>query len=128
MDEPTTDYLTPRAALAAGARDALGAPIAVLAAGYVGYGALASGFDFPPLLIVASTLLIWALPGQLIMLEMHAVSAQLVLIVLAVSLSASRFLPMTTVLCSDDAAPALPQLADVRVGAPSRDDRLGGSD
>ncbi len=98
MDATTTDYPTPRAALVAGARDALGAPIAVLAAGYVGYGALASGFDFPPLLIVASTLMIWALPGQLIMLEMHAVSAQLVLIVLAVSLSASRFLPMTTVL------------------------------
>ena len=98
MDERTTDYLSPRAALVAGARDALGAPIAVLAAGYVGYGALASGFDFPLWLIVASSLVIWALPGQLIMLEMQAVNAQLVLIVLAVSLSASRFLPMTTVL------------------------------
>lgn len=98
MDVKTPAYATPRAALAAGARDALGAPIAVLAAGYVGYGALASGFDFPLLLIVASSLVIWALPGQLIMLEMHAVNAQLVLIVLAVSLSASRFLPMTTVL------------------------------
>ncbi len=98
IDEPMTDYATPRAAFAAGARDAAGAPVVVLAAGYVGYGALASGFDFPPLLIVASTLIIWALPGQLIMLEMHAVNAQLVLIVLAVSLSASRFLPMTTVL------------------------------
>ena len=98
MNEPTKTYGTPRGALLAGARDAFGAPIAVLAAGYVGYGALASGFDFPPLLIVASSLVIWALPGQLIMLEMHAVSAPLVLIVLAVSLSASRFLPMTTVL------------------------------
>lgn len=98
MDEPTINYQTPRAALAAGAREAVGAPLAVLAAGYVGYGALASGFDFPLHVIVASSLLIWALPGQLIMLEMHAVSAQLVLIILAVSLSASRFLPMTTVL------------------------------
>ena len=98
MDQSTKSYATPRAALAAGARDALGAPIAVLAAGYVGYGALASGFDFSLLLIVASSLVIWALPGQLIMLEMHAVNAQLMLIVLAVSLSASRFLPMTTVL------------------------------
>jgi len=100
MKEPTTGYPTSRASLAAGARDALGAPIAVLAAGYVGYGALASGFDFPLLLIVASVLLIWALPGQLIMLEMHAVNAQFVLIVVAVSLSASRFLPMTAVLAS----------------------------
>jgi predicted branched-subunit amino acid permease len=98
MEEPTTGYPTSRASLVAGARDALGAPIAVLAAGYVGYGALASGFDFPLLLIVASVLVIWALPGQLIMLEMHAVNAQFVLIVVAVSLSASRFLPMTAVL------------------------------
>jgi predicted branched-subunit amino acid permease len=98
MKEPTTGYPTLRASLVAGARDALGAPIAVLAAGYVGYGALASGFDFPLLLIVASVLVIWALPGQLIMLEMHAVNAQFVLIVIAVSLSASRFLPMTAVL------------------------------
>ena len=91
VHDPSTDYPTPRAALAAGAHDALGAPIAVMAAGYVGYGALASGFDFPLLVIVTSTLLIFALPGQLIMLEMHAVSAQLVLTILAVSLSASRF-------------------------------------
>jgi predicted branched-subunit amino acid permease len=98
MEEPTIGYSTPRASLVAGARDALGAPIAVLAAGYVGYGALASGFDFPLLLIVASVLVIWALPGQLIMLEMYALSAQFVLIVVAVSLSASRFLPMTAVL------------------------------
>ena len=70
----------------------------VLAAGYVGYGALASGLDFPLLLVVASSLMIWALPGQLIMVEMSAVNAQLVLIVIAVSLSATRFLPMTTVL------------------------------
>ena len=100
MDEAAADYHTPRAALMAGARDALGAPIAVLAAGYVGYGALASGFDFPLWLIIASCLVIWALPGQLIMLEMYAVSAPLVLIALAVSLSASRFLPMTTVLAA----------------------------
>src|ERR671912_765548 len=98
MEEPTIGYSTPRASLVAGARDALGAPIAVLAAGYVGYGALASGFDFPLLLIIASVLVIWALPGQLIMLEMYALSAQFVLIVVAVSLSASRFLPMTAVL------------------------------
>ena len=98
MEDTTTGYPTPRAALMAGARDALGAPIAVLAAGYVGYGALASGFDFPLLVIVASVLVIWALPGQLIMLEMYAVNAQFVLIVVAVSLSASRFLPMTAVL------------------------------
>ncbi|MGH6610815.1 MAG: AzlC family ABC transporter permease [Burkholderiaceae bacterium] len=98
MDDPAIDYRTPRGALTAGARDAFGAPAAVLAAGYVGYGALAAELNFPLPLIVASALLIWALPGQLIMVEMVALSAQFALIVVAVVLSAMRFLPMTTVL------------------------------
>lgn len=98
--ERVTSDGTPRGALQLGMRDALGAPAAVLAAGYLGYGALASGFDFPLLAVVMGTVLIWALPGQLIMLEMHAVGAQWLLIVAAVGLSAARFLPMTTVLTS----------------------------
>jgi|SRR5215203_3029550 len=109
MNDTTRHYVTPRGALWAGALDAMGAPAAVLAAGYVGYGALASGFDFPLWLIVGSCLMIWALPGQLIMLEMYATSAQLVLIVLAVSLSASRFLPMTTVLSAMMQHPRYPR-------------------
>ena len=87
-----------RAALVLGAREAAGVPAAVLAAGYLGFGALAAGHGLPLSLVVASTLAIWALPGQLILVEMNTLGAPLVAIVLTVALSSARFLPMTLVL------------------------------
>lgn len=87
-----------RAALARGAREAAGVPAAVLAAGYLGFGAFAAGHALPLPLVVASTLAIWALPGQLIMVEMNTLGAPLFAIVLTVALSSARFLPMTLVL------------------------------
>ena len=67
-------------------------------AGFLGFGALAAAQDIPLSVAVASTALIWALPGQLIFVEMHTLSAPLVATVLAVMLSSARFLPMTMVL------------------------------
>jgi predicted branched-subunit amino acid permease len=85
----------PRDAWRDGVREALGAPALVLGIGFIGYGSLAQshGFSIPE--AVLSTLSIWALPGQLIMVEMKAGGAPFLAIVLAVMLSASRFLPMT---------------------------------
>lgn len=76
-------------------RDALGVPAAVLAAGMLGFGALAfeSGLSF--LLAVACTAGIWALPGQIVLIEMHASGAPGPVTVLAVMLTAARFLPMS---------------------------------
>jgi predicted branched-subunit amino acid permease len=87
-----------RSALLQGAREAAGVPAAVLAAGYLGFGALAAGHELPLAVVVASTLAIWALPGQLILVEMHTLGAPLLAIVLTVALSSARFLPMTLVL------------------------------
>lgn len=47
---------------------------------------------------VASTAILWALPGQIVLVEMHALAAPLVATVLAVMLSSARFLPMTLML------------------------------
>jgi predicted branched-subunit amino acid permease len=47
---------------------------------------------------VASTLVIWALPGQLIFVEMHTLGAPIAATVIAVMLSSARFLPMTVML------------------------------
>lgn len=91
-------FPTAAAALRAGAREALGVPSAVLAAGYIGFGSLAADYGYTPGQSVASTLAVWALPGQLIMIEMSAVGAPLIVIVAAVSVSAARFLPMTVTL------------------------------
>jgi len=86
------------AAFRLGMREAAGIPAATLAAGYLGFGALAAGHGIPVAGAILSTVVIWALPGQLILLEMHAAGAPLIAVVLSVALSSARFLPMTATL------------------------------
>lgn len=88
----------PRRAFATGVREALGVPAAVLGAGFLGYGSLAADAGYPVWLTLAATFAIWALPGQLVLMEMQAGGAAVVATVLAVSLSAVRFFPMTLTL------------------------------
>ncbi len=88
-------YASPREAFRAAARISLGAPSAVLAAGYIGFAALAKAGDFPLWAALLSTATIWALPGQIVMVEMSHSGAAHLLIVFAVALTATRFLPMT---------------------------------
>jgi predicted branched-subunit amino acid permease len=87
-----------REAFIAGIREASGIPVAVVAAGYVGFGALAADYGIPVGITVLSTVAIWALPGQLILVEMHTLGAPFVALLLSVVLSSARFLPMTLVL------------------------------
>jgi predicted branched-subunit amino acid permease len=89
-----------------GALEAAGVPAAVLAAGYLGFGALAAGHGLSVPLAVASTLSIWALPAQLILVEMYVLGAPLVATILTVTLSSARFLPMTMML--------MPMMRDAR--------------
>jgi predicted branched-subunit amino acid permease len=79
----------------AGARDALGVPAAVVAAGMLGFGALALEAGFSVILAAACTAGIWALPGQIVLIEMHAAGAPGALTLFAVVLTAARFLPMS---------------------------------
>jgi predicted branched-subunit amino acid permease len=78
----------------------------VLVAGYLGFGALAAAHDIPLALAVASTIVIWALPGQIVLVEMHTLAAPFAAVVLAVMLSSARFLPMTLML--------MPEMRDER--------------
>jgi len=95
-------------------RESIGVPSMVLAAGYLGFGALASGSQFPLWAALLSTVTIFALPGQLAMLEMSIAGSAAVMIVITVSLTAARFLPMTVALL-----PMLrsPDRFDWRIGA-----------
>jgi predicted branched-subunit amino acid permease len=77
---------------------AAGIPAMVLAAGYVGFGALAAGHGLSLAGTMLSTMLIWALPGQLILVEMHTLGAPFLAVFLTVVFSGARFLPMTVVL------------------------------
>jgi len=86
---------TQAAAFWRGARESIGAPIAVIAANYVGLGAFASATAVSVWAIVVSTFTIWALPGQLVMVDMWMVGAPWVAVLLAVMLTNVRFLPMS---------------------------------
>lgn len=78
----------------AGARHAISVPGAVLFIGYVGYGGLLQGVGFPMLAGVLSTMFVWALPGQVIMVGGFAAATALPAVALAVTLSSIRLLPM----------------------------------
>ena len=60
----------------------------------LGFGALAFESGLSIWLAAACTAGIWALPGQVVLIEMYAAGAPGALTVLAVALTAARFLPM----------------------------------
>jgi predicted branched-subunit amino acid permease len=98
-----------RNAFAAGSREALAAPAAVLGAAYLGFGALAKASGWSVWLTTFSTMAVWALPGQLIALDMEAIGAPAALIILAVFFTNTRFFPMAITLfpvMRDDSRPA----------------------
>lgn len=78
-----------------GMRHAVTVPALVLLASYLGYGALLQGVGFPPWAGALSTLLIWALPAQVILVGGLVSGVPLPALALAVGLSSIRFLPMT---------------------------------
>jgi predicted branched-subunit amino acid permease len=77
-----------------GMRKAVSVPALVLFASYLGFGAVLHGVGFPLGAGVASTLLVWALPAQLILIGGLAAGTALPAIALAVGLSSMRLLPM----------------------------------
>ena len=100
--------MTPREAWNAGVREAFATPAWVLGVGFIGFGSLAQSQGFGVLHAALSTVAIWALPGQLILVEMHALGAPFVAILLAVVFSASRFLPMAVTLMPHMREPGVP--------------------
>lgn len=82
------------AAFWSGVREAVGVPSAVVAAGYFGFGALLTGVQFPLWAAMLGTLTIWALPGQLVLVEMVGNGAAYAFIIVSVSITSARFLPM----------------------------------
>ena len=95
---PAKDTGSPRSAALAGLRAAIGVPGIILSATYVGFGSLVreSGLTF--LQGLTSTATAWAAPGQVILAELYAVGASVLVITLAVALTNARLLPMTVAL------------------------------
>jgi len=70
----------------------------VLIASYVGFGGLCAGIGFPPGAAVFSSLLVLALPSQLLLVGGYAAGNGALVIALAVLLSAARLLPSVVTL------------------------------
>lgn len=75
-------------------RHGISVPAVVLFASYTGFGALLQGVNFPLGAGLLSTLLIWALPAQVILVGGLVAGTALPALALAIGLSSMRLLPM----------------------------------
>jgi predicted branched-subunit amino acid permease len=89
------DFDSEQEAFRRGLRDALGPPVAVLFAGFIGFGALGESLDLSVYMTVATSVLVFALPGQIVLFEMLALGSTAIVAALASSITAARFMPMT---------------------------------
>ena len=84
-----------RRALQRGVRDGFGAPALLLFASYLGFGSLVHSSDLSLFAGLFSTISTFALPGQIVVIELYATGATLTVIAIAVALTNVRLLPMT---------------------------------
>lgn len=109
-----------RAALVRGVLDAPSIPVFVALATFIGFGALARdvGLDLGQAVFV--TVSVFALPGQVVLVDQVAYGAGLVAAAFAVALTAVRLLPMTVALMPvvrDEASPRWPLYATAHLVA-----------
>lgn len=104
IDAPTSPvpepepHLSRRQALLAGVRVGMSVPAAVLFATAIGFGAMArdGGFSFGHTLFTTATM--FALPNQVMLFDQLARNETLLIVIIAVALTAMRLLPMTVTL------------------------------
>jgi predicted branched-subunit amino acid permease len=95
--------------LGEGVRGAICLPALVMAGSFVGFGAFLSSLGIDLAAGLASNLLIWALPGQVVFMDMWAKGADVLVIALAVSLTAVRLLPIVVLVLSTARLPGAPR-------------------
>ncbi|MEO1198838.1 MAG: AzlC family ABC transporter permease [Pseudomonadota bacterium] len=83
-----------RAAFGDGFRVALTLPGLILFSSFVGYGALTNALGFRVDEALFTTVFIWALPSQVVLVQALASDVALIAAAIAVSLSACRLMPM----------------------------------
>ncbi|MDI1274605.1 AzlC family ABC transporter permease [Polaromonas sp.] len=95
---PSTRFSSRKAAFRQGFKDALRAPVLVLIAGMLGFGAAGHMYGLGLLFTTATTVFLFALPGQIVLFEMLMSGASLLSVGIAVSLTSSRFVTMAVTL------------------------------
>lgn len=94
----TQTFAYKRQAFWCGFKHALGAPMMVLFAGMIGFGAMGHTNGVNAWVTGLSSLFMFALPGQVVLLEMMISGSSFVAIALAVTLTSARFITMTVTL------------------------------
>jgi predicted branched-subunit amino acid permease len=102
-------FASPRAAMRAGMRDSVGVPMLVLGSSYLGFGSLVHGAGLDVWLGLFSTLTGWALPGQIVVIELYSLGGALFVVAAAVAMTNARLLPMTVALMPYLRAPGTPR-------------------
>ena len=97
-ESATHRFKSPNDAFWTGIRDAAGAPAMVLFAGMVGFGAMGKTNGFDVWFTTFTSFFMFALPGQVVLLEMAITGSSVVAIALAVTLTSTRFITMTVTL------------------------------
>lgn len=95
---PHRFFASRRAAFTQGMRDAMGAPVLVLLAGMIGFGAMGHTQGLDAWATGLTSMLVFALPGQVVMLEMYISGASVLAIGFAVTLTSTRFVTMVVTL------------------------------
>ncbi len=100
MDTRTSphDYNSQKEAFWGGVREAIGAPAVVLFAGMVGFGAMGRTNGLELWFTGFCSTFMFALPGQIVLLEMIITHSSLAAIAVAVTLTSARFVTMTLTL------------------------------
>jgi predicted branched-subunit amino acid permease len=96
-----------------GSRAALSLAGLVMAASFMGFGALLRSLDFDITIGLATIPLIWALPGQVVFVDSFDKGVGLVAMSLAVSITAVRLMPLTVLVLAQTrvkSAPRWPEL------------------
>jgi len=92
-----------------GVRAAVSLPALVMAGSFLGFGALLASLGIDLAAGLASNVLIWALPGQVVFMDMWARGADVLVIALAVSVTAVRLLPMVVLVLVSARIPGAPR-------------------
>ena len=110
MSDPLNPkYATVRAAFWGGVREAIGVPMLIMGASFLGFGSMVKDINWSVWHALLSTLSTWALPGQIAMAEMASTGAPLIAIVLAVGFINARLLPMVATLLPHVRHPNIPR-------------------
>jgi predicted branched-subunit amino acid permease len=88
------------AGFAAGAAASFSVAGAIMAASFVGFGALLKGLEFDLSLGLLTVVIVWALPGQVVLVDSLNSGAGLIATAFAVSLTAVRLMPLTVLVLS----------------------------